>query len=375
VCALTAVNDLRRIQLGDRVVDDGSDCYVIAEVGHNHQGSVETAKAMFSAARDAGADAVKLQKRDNRSLYTRSFFDKPYNGDNSFGKTYGEHREALEFGPSEYAELIAYAAEIGIDMFATAFDVPSVEFLEQFDLPMYKVASADIDNHPLLRELAMTQKPIIFSTGGAGLDQVRRAHDVLREHNDKLCVLQCTAGYPAPWEQLDLRVIGTYRQLFPETVVGLSSHDNGISMPVAAYALGARVVEKHFTLDRTMKGTDHSFSLEPQGLRKLVRDLKRTKLAMGDGGKRVYDSERAPIEKMSKKLVAARRLEAGHVLTMGDIECRSPGDGLPPSTIGELIGRRLRVPLHADQALAFELTEEHQVGSAAPERLTASATV
>jgi N-acetylneuraminate synthase/sialic acid synthase len=364
----------RSIQLGDRLVGDDSDCYVIAEVGHNHQGSIETAKAMFLAARDAGADAVKLQKRDNSSLFTRSFFDKPYNGDNSFGRTYGEHREALEFDASEYAELIAYAAEIGITMFATAFDLPSVEFLEQFNMPMYKVASADVNNHPLLRELAMSGKPIIFSTGGAGIEEVLGAHEVLREHNDQICVLQCTAGYPAPWEQLDLRVIATYRRLFPTTMVGLSSHDNGISMPVAAYALGARVVEKHFTLDRTMKGSDHAFSLEPQGLRKLVRDLKRTRLAMGDGEKRVYDSERAPIEKMSKKLVAARCLDAGHVLSIGDIESRSPGDGLPPSALASLIGRRLKIPLHPDQPLAFEFTEELQDRPAAADQLVATAT-
>jgi N-acetylneuraminate synthase/sialic acid synthase len=329
---------------------------------------------MFLAARDAGANAVKLQKRDNRSLFTRSFFDKPYNGDNSFGPTYGEHREALEFGGPEYRELIAYAAEIGITMFATAFDLPSVEFLEQFDMPMYKVASADVNNHPLLRELAMTGKPIIFSTGGAGIEEVLRAHEVLREHNDQLCVLQCTAGYPAPWEQLDLRVIDTYRRMFPTTVVGLSSHDNGISMPVAAYALGARVVEKHFTLDRTMKGSDHAFSLEPQGLRKLVRDLRRTRWAMGDGEKRVYDSERGPIEKMSKKLVAARSLEVGDVLTEGDIEARSPGDGLPPSLLGELIGKRLRTPVLAHQALTFELTEGLPDTQPVPDQLVASAT-
>src|SRR5205807_329322 len=144
----------RSLQIRDRTIDDDDECYVIAEIGHNHQGSVETAKAMFRAAAEAGADAVKLQKRDNRSLYTRAFFEKPYNSENSFGGTYGEHREALEFDAYEYAELIAYADELGVAMFATAFDLPSVEFLEQFDMPAYKVASADVNNHPLLREIA-----------------------------------------------------------------------------------------------------------------------------------------------------------------------------------------------------------------------------
>jgi N-acetylneuraminate synthase/sialic acid synthase len=171
-------------------------------------------------------------------------------------------------------------------------------------------------------------------------------------------VLQCTAGYPAAWEQLDLRVIDTYRRIFPETVVGLSSHDNGIAMAVAAYTLGARVIEKHFTLDRTMKGTDHAFSLEPQGLKKMVRDLKRTRIALGEGIKRVHDTEHAPIQKMSKKLVAAHHLQAGHILTHKDIALRSPGDGLAPNYLHKLIGQRLTTPLNPDDNLKFELVED-----------------
>jgi sialic acid synthase len=356
----------RSVRLGGRVVDDGGDCYVIAEIGHNHQGSVRTAKRMFRAAADAGADAVKLQKRDNRSLYTRAFFDKPYENQNSFGATYGEHREALEFDAHEYQELIAYARELGIAMFATAFDLASVEFLEQFELPAYKVASADVNNHPLLREIARTGRPVIFSTGGASIEDVRRAHEVLAQETDELCVLQCTAGYPAAWEQLDLRVIDTYRRIFPETVVGLSSHDNGIAMAVAAYVLGARVVEKHFTLDRTMKGTDHAFSLEPAGLRKMTRDLKRTRLALGEGIKRVYDNEKAPIEKMSKKLVAARRLEAGHTLAPQDIAIRSPGDGIAPAHLDHIIGQQLNTTLNPEDDLKPEqLTERTAVTTSA----------
>src|SRR5947209_11017187 len=167
----------RSLQIGDSMIHDSADCFVIAEIGHNHQGSVETAKRMFRAAAEAGASAVKLQKRHNRSLYTRAFFDKPYNGDNSFGRTYGEHREALEFDRYEYEELLAYASELGVAMFATAFDLPSVEFLEQFDMPAYKVASADVNNHPLMREVARTGRPIIFSTGAAASEEARRAHE------------------------------------------------------------------------------------------------------------------------------------------------------------------------------------------------------
>jgi sialic acid synthase len=343
--------------IGARRIADDEPCYVIAEVGNNHQGSLEKAKKLILAAKAAGADAVKLQKRDNRTLYTRELFDKPYENENSFGLTYGEHREALEFGKPEYLALQEYAHEVGIDLFATAFDRPSVEFLESLDMPAYKIASADIRNIPLLRDVAATGKPVIASTGGARMEDVEAAFEILGSSGSGLGILQCTAGYPASWGQLDLKVITTFRQRFPEAVIGYSGHDNGIAMALVAYTLGARIVEKHFTLDRTWRGTDHSFSLEPQGLHKLMRDLERAHVALGDGVKRVHPTEVAPIEKMSKKLVAVRDLEAGHVLTAADIAAKSPGNGLDPSHTDQLIGARLLRPVTTDDALLFDLLE------------------
>jgi N-acetylneuraminate synthase/sialic acid synthase len=331
---------------------------VIAEIGHNHQGKLQHAHDLFDEAKACGAHAVKLQKRDNRSLYTKDLFHKPYENENSYGATYGEHREALEMGKAEYEDLKAHAAEIGITFFATAFDIPSADFLAELDMPLYKIASADLINTPLLRHVAKIGKPMILSTGGATLEDVRRGYETAAELNPHVALLQCTAGYPAAWEELDLRVITTYRDLFPDAVVGLSSHDNGIAMAVAAYVLGSRIVEKHFTLNRALKGTDHVFSLEPQGLRKLVRDLKRTRIALGDGTKTMYPSETAPIIKMAKKLVAARDLPAGHTLGEADIAMKSPGDGLPPYELDRLIGRTLRHPVQEDSALTFELLEE-----------------
>ena len=350
--------DTHRIVLDGTEIGEDTECYVIAEIGHNHQGSVEQAKALFKAAKEAGAHAVKLQKRDNRGLYTREAYAKPYENENSYGSTYGEHREALEFGRDEYVELKAYCAELGITFFATAFDFASADFLAELDMPAYKIASGDLTNTPLLHHVARIGKPVIFSTGGGTMDDVRRAHETLAGENDQIAVLQCTAGYPAEWDELDLGVIGTYREEFPEAVVGFSSHDNGIAMAVAAYVLGARIVEKHFTLNRAMKGTDHVFSLEPPGLRKLVRDLRRTKVALGDGTKNVHPSEVAPATKMGKKLVAARDLEAGHVLGENDILLKSPGDGLPPYELERVLGSTLRRPVLEDETLTFELLDE-----------------
>jgi sialic acid synthase len=339
-------------------VGDSTECFVIAEIGHNHQGDLEQAKAMFTAAKECGAHAAKLQKRDNRSLYTRDFFNRPYDSESSFGATYGEHREALEFGRDEYQELQRHARELGLVFFATAFDFKSADFLAELDMPAYKIASGDLTNTPLLRYVGEIGKPVIFSTGGATLDDVQRAHETLADANTQLAMLQCTAGYPAEWDQLDLRVIATYRQLFPDVVAGFSSHDNGIAMPVAAYVLGARIVEKHFTLNRAMKGTDHAFSLEPQGMRKMTRDLHRAYLALGDGAKTMHPPEAAPIMKMGKKIVAARDLPVGHVLTRDDVALKSPGDGLPPYELDRLLGRTLRHPISEEMALTFELLEE-----------------
>ena len=342
-------------KIGTHEIGDHAPCYVIAEIGHNHQGSVEKARELFREAKLSGAHAVKLQKRDNRGLYTRAAYNRPYDNENSFGATYGEHREFLEFGAREYRELQAYAKEIGVDFFSTAFDVTSADFLEAFDVPAYKIASGDLKSTPLLKHVARFGKPVIVSTGGAELDDVRRAYDTIMPINRQLAILQCTAGYPAAFEELDLRVIATYREEFPEAVIGFSSHDNGISMPVAAYMLGARIVEKHFTLNRASKGTDHAFSLEPVGMRKLVRDLERTYKAMGDGVKKIYESEKAPIVKMGKSLVVARDLPSGHVLRAEDIVMKSPGGGIPPYELENVLGRVTLKPLREDDFLSFDV--------------------
>jgi sialic acid synthase len=343
------------IKIGAHEIGDHSHCYVIAEIGHNHQGSLDKARELFREAKLAGANAVKLQKRDNRGLYTRAAYNKPYDNENSFGATYGEHREFLEFGDREYRELQAYAAELGVDFFSTAFDKASADFLASLEVPAYKIASGDLKSTPLLQYVAAFGKPMIISTGGAVIDDVQRAYDAIMPINPQLAILQCTAGYPAAFEELDLRVISTYRERFPGAVIGFSSHDNGISMPVAAFMLGARIVEKHFTLNRAMKGTDHAFSLEPVGLRKMVRDLERTHVAMGDGVKKIYDSERAPIVKMGKSLVVARELPSGHVLTVDDITMKSPGGGIPPYDLEKVIGRSTLKPLHEDDFLTYEV--------------------
>jgi len=348
------MSQCRRLKIGNHVINDEGECYVIAEIGHNHQGDLDICKEMFQAAKYAGVDAVKLQKRDNHTLFTKDVFNKPYDNRNSYGATYGEHREYLEFGGDEYIELKRYACELNLDFFATAFDVPSADFLEKLDVPAYKIASADLKTTPLLKYIAAFGKPMIISTGGAIMEDIRRAYDAIMPINSNLCIMQCTGGYPPEWDELNLKVIETLRNEFPELVIGFSSHDNGIAMAVAGYMLGARIVEKHFTLNRALKGTDHAFSLEPAGMKKMVRDLRRTKLALGDGNKLAYDSEKAAITKMGKSLVAKRELTTGHVLTVEDIAMKAPGGGLSPYELERVVGSKLTASLSEDQMISFE---------------------
>ncbi len=345
---------MRALGIDNTVINDDSDCYVIAEIGHNHQGDVEKCKQLFHAAKECGVNAVKLQKRDNRALYTRTMYNKPYDNENSFGETYGEHREFLEFGRDEYAELIAYCREIGVTLFATAFDIPSADFLAQLDMPAIKIASGDLKNIPLLRHAARYNKPMIVSTGGGTFEDVQRAYDAIMPINPQLAILQCTATYPSEAHEMNLRTLETFRDRFPEIVIGLSDHYNGIVMAPIAYVLGARIIEKHFTLNHTWKGSDHAMSLEPIGMSKMIRDLRRIRLALGDGVKVTLPQEIGAMTKMGKTLFSTRPLPVGHVLTAEDIAVKSPGGGLPPYMLDQVIGRRLIRALGEEELITFD---------------------
>jgi N-acetylneuraminate synthase/sialic acid synthase len=349
---------VRELVVDGRAITRDGPAYVIAEVGHNHQGDLEKAKALVHAAKECGADAVKLQKRDNRTLYTRELYDAPYDNEHSFGRTYGEHREALELSAAEWLELREFSREEGITLFGTVFDEASADFLAELGMPAFKIASGDLTNAPLQRHVARLGRPVFLSTGGGTIEDVERAVDTILSLNPQLCVMQCTAAYPCEVEELNLGVVETYRERFPDLVVGLSDHQNGIAMSLVAYMLGARVIEKHFTLNHAWKGSDHAYSLMPEGMRRLVRDLRRVPEAVGDGVKRPLASEERPLEKMGKKLVAARDLPMGHVLVAGDLVAKSPADGgLPPYELDGLLGRKLARPLAAEQAVAVEDVE------------------
>lgn len=285
---------------GVRIADD-EPCYVIAELGHNHGGSIQTCEQMIAAAASAGVSAVKLQKRANETLYSSALLNQPYDNENSFGATYGAHRHALEFGIRDYTTVMAAAHHHRVTWFATAFDEASADFLMDLAVPAFKIASGGLTDHALLKHVGQFGKPIIVSTGGGTFADIDRAVGVLAGTRSQFALLHCTASYPCEFGELNLRCIPALRDRFPDVVIGWSCHVHNISMAMQAHAYGARIIEAHFTLNRSMKGTDHAFSLEPATMTKLCKDLKRAHVAAGDGVKRYYESERKPIAKMRRR--------------------------------------------------------------------------
>jgi len=346
---------MRYLKIGDREIRDAP--FLIAEVGHNHMGRVDVAIDLARAARVSGFHAYKLQKRTNRTLYTRAMLQQPYSQELAYGRTYGLHREALEFGLTEYGILSGECKVLGLAFFATAFDETAADFLADINVPAYKIASGGATDLPLLRYVARKGKPMIVSTGGCTLDDVKRMYDTVMPLNDQLCIMQCTASYPCKPEHLNLRVIETYLKEFPENVIGFSDHQDGLDMAVAAYALGARVFEKHVTLDHSAKGTDHPFSLEPEGMARYAKQLARVAVAMGSGDKRPLDIEAAPLRKMRRSLHAKTSLPEGEILDPEEVALKSPEEGMPAWKWDRAIGKRLTKPFEEDEPLSSGLME------------------
>lgn len=287
---MTSAVSSRPVRIGDREVGSGRPVYVIGEIGINHNGDVDLARRLINVAADAGCQAVKFQKRtpeicvplDQRNKLRQTPWGE---------MTYMEYKERVEFGQDAYAQIAKYAADRDIAWFASPWDVPSVEFLERFDVPTHKVASASITDRELLRALAGTGKPIILSTGMSTIEEIDAAVQILG--TERLVILHATSTYPLPPEEANLRTIQTLQERYG-VPVGYSGHERGLQISLAAVTMGAVMVERHITLDRTMWGSDHAASLEPTGLEHLVRDIRIIEQALGDGAKRVFPGEVEP---------------------------------------------------------------------------------
>jgi N-acetylneuraminate synthase len=286
----------REIQLDSRWIGDGHPSYIVAEIGVNHNGSVDIAKELIKQAHHAGVDAVKFQKRTPELCVPREQWD--IMRETPWGYiSYIEYRRKMEFQQAEYAEIDRYCKELGIAWFASVWDEPSVEFLEEFQPVCYKVPSASLTDHGLLRCLHSTGRPVILSTGMSTMDQIGQAVSLL--DMDKLIITHATSTYPCDPSELNLHMIDTLRQAFP-CPIGYSGHEVGLITSVVAAALGACMVERHITLDRAMWGSDQAASVEPQGFERMVKYIRVSEQALGDGVKRVYDSEMSSLKRLRR---------------------------------------------------------------------------
>jgi len=283
------------VAIGGKLIGEGQPAYVIAEIGINHNGDLDLAKRLISVAHAAGCDAVKFQKRTLDIVYTPEELAKPR--ESLFGETNGDLKRGLEFGLAQYRDIAAYCQAIKMTWFASCWDEPSVDFIEQFDVPCYKIASASLTDDALLRYTRATGKPIILSTGMSSLDEVDHAVDVLGTHD--LILMHAVSTYPAQYDELNLRCIATLAERYG-VPVGYSGHETGIPSSVAAVALGASCVERHITVDRALWGSDQAASLEPNGIGRLVRDIRLVEQAMGNGVKQVLAREVPIIQKLRR---------------------------------------------------------------------------
>jgi len=342
----------KTIKINNRLVGEGQPVFFIAEAGLNHMGQIKVAKEMVDLAVSANADSVKFQKRKKEKMLTKAGLDKPYGGPHSFGNTYGEHRDALELSEDEFRELKKYCDEKGILFTASVWDEDSADFVDSLGVAFHKVGSPDMTNLPLLEKLAKFNKPIILSTGMASMEEVEEAVKIIEKHNKELILLHCTSTYPSEFEELDLRGMNVLKKFgYP---VGYSGHERGIAISLAAAVMGACVVERHFTLSRDMKGGDQAASLEPTGLRKLIRDIRVYEKSLGSERKEIKESEKPIALKLRKSLVSTKAIKKGEVITQDMLTAKSPGDGLPPKHYYTLPGKKAAKDIPEDVVIHKE---------------------
>ncbi|NQS91050.1 MAG: N-acetylneuraminate synthase family protein [Chloroflexi bacterium] len=286
----------REVKLGNRWVGDGHPVYIIAEIGINHNGDLDIAKQLIDASVEAGCDAVKFQKRTPELCVPEEQRDIMRNTPWGY-ISYMEYREKVEFGKDQFAEIVAYCNKNKIDWQASAWDEPSVDFLEEFGPVLHKVASASLTDSSLLKKMRQQGRPLVLSTGMSQMEQIKAAVDLVG--TDDLILAHCTSTYPCPPSELNLRMIGTLRKMYP-CPIGYSGHEVGLPTTVAAVTLGACLIERHITLDRAMWGSDQAASIEPGGLRKLVKYIRVVEEALGDGVKQVYESEHGSLDKLRR---------------------------------------------------------------------------
>ncbi len=344
---------MKTVQLGHVEIGAGNLPYVIAEIGSNHNGDMSLCRRLIDAAAKSGAHAVKFQSWTDKSLIA----EEEYARNTSYSdkkKHFGSLREmvtAYQFTREQHYDVAAYCKERGIVFCSTPFSTSEADLLEELDVPFFKIASMDIVHTSLLRHVARKQRPVILSTGMATLAEIEKAVDTVRvEGNEQIVLLHCVSIYPPEYESIHLRNMATLQEAF-DVPVGFSDHTLGVSIPLAAIALGASVIEKHFTLDQEMEGWDHAISANPEQLRIIVEEGRHIVSALGERKRTVTAAEMEKRAKFRRSLVTTRDLECGHVLTALDLDAKRPGTGIRPDEIGYVLGRKIAFDMTADQVL------------------------
>lgn len=348
------MREIKEVKIGSKYVGENHPCYIAAEIGNNHNGELEIAKKLIEAAIGSGADAVKFQKRDIDSLMTKELRNQPYPKYDSFGTTYGEHRERLELSEEDWYRLFNFTKKLGIDFYATPFDFKSADFLDKLGIPCFKIASFDVTNLPLIDYICKKGKPVILSGGMCTWEELDEAMEIIRRNGNDVVLLHCISAYPFDNYLANLRVIQKLKEKY-NVPVGYSGHEkSGFAVSIGARLMGACMIERHFTLDRTMRGPDHAASLEPQGLALLVKNIRKLERAMGDGEKRILDIELPIRMKMTKSIVTTRYIRAGEVIRREDLTVKCPGTGLKPKYIDALVGKIAKQDIPEDALVPVE---------------------
>jgi N,N'-diacetyllegionaminate synthase len=344
---------MKVVELGGTEVGVGKPPYIIAEVGSNHNGDMNLCRQLIDAAASSGANAVKFQSWSDTSLIAEEeYVQNTVYSDKK--KHFGSLREmvtAYQLTHSQHLEAHSHCRDRGITFCSTPFSKGEVDLLDSLSVPFFKIASMDIVHLPLLKYVARKQRPMLISTGMATLAEIERAVETVRaEGNEQIVLLHCISIYPPDYEAIHLRSMATLQQAF-DVPIGFSDHTLGTAIPLAAIALGASVIEKHFTLDQNMAGWDHAISADPQQLRTIVAEGRNIFAALGGNGRVVAAAEVEKRKKFRRSLVTRRKLDRGYVLTESDLDAKRPGTGIAPDEITHVIGRRLSSDLAADQVL------------------------
>ena len=342
-----------KVQIGDRLIGDGEPCFIVAEIGVNHNGNVKLAKKLIDEATKAGVDAVKFQTFKAENVVTQRA------GKAEYQKTSEEESQhkmlkRLELSEEDFKELAHYAKEKNIMFLSSPFDKESVDLLYELDVPAFKIGSGEITNFPLLKYIAKKGKPIILSTGMATLGEVEEAVKIIRSNGaEDIVLLHCVTSYPAKVEDVNLRAIKTLECAF-KLPVGFSDHTLEITIPIAAVAFGAAVIEKHFTLDRNLPGPDHRASLEPHELREMVKAIRDVEKALGDGIKKPTPEEEKIKKVLRKSIVAKKDMPKGTIITRDMVGIKRPGTGIPPKYIKKIIGAKVKEDIGKDEIIRWD---------------------